>query len=77
MDRETFWSSEVHGKNNVGRVSDAHDTIAVCEMKAQYSSSLIVVSVGIFSEQVSREKGTRGTKPRGFANIFSASAESL
>jgi hypothetical protein len=29
MDRETFWSSEVHGKNNVGRVSDAHDTIAI------------------------------------------------
>jgi hypothetical protein len=76
MDRETFWSSEVHGKNNVGRVSDAHDTIAVCKMKVQYSSSLITVSVCIFSEQVSRKKGTRGTQ-RGFANLFSASTEFL
>jgi hypothetical protein len=76
MDRETFWSSEVHGKNNVGRVSDAHDTIAVWEMKVQYSSSLIAVGVGIFSEQVSREKGTHGTQ-RGFANLFSGSTEFL
>jgi hypothetical protein len=77
MDRETFWSSEVRGKNNVGRVSDTHDTIAVCEMKAQYSSSLIAASVNIFSEQVSREKGARGTKQREFANLFSSSTESL